>query len=84
MIMTPVANFKNYLLLCCISQGFQIDAPILENILKDCYNGSYDLRKALMSCQIFCQNYAIDILGETNHEIYIRKIKYNSFNETRE
>jgi telomere length regulation protein len=78
-----VANFKNYLLLCCISQGFQIDAPILENILKDCYNGSYDLRKALMSCQIFCQNYAIDILGETNHEIYIRKIKYNSFNETK-
>lgn len=77
-----LANFKNYLLLCCISQGFQIDAPILENILKDCYTGSYDLRKALMSCQILCQNYAINIPDKANHEIWIRKIRYNSLDQT--
>ena len=76
-----IANFKSYLLLCCISQGFQLDVPILDNILKDCYTGSYDLRKALMSCQILCQNYAIDIPDETKHEIYIRKIKYNCLDE---
>ena len=73
-----LANFKCYLLLCCLSQGFRIDDPILEDILKDCHSRTYDLRKALMSCQMLCQNYSIQIADENTSKINIRKIKYNS------
>lgn len=75
-----LAKVKSYLLLCCISQGFRIDDPILDNILKDCHCGTYDLRRALMFCQMLCQNYSVDIT-ECESKIYIKKIKYNSLDK---
>lgn len=46
---------KDYLWLCSISQDYNIDTKILDDILLESYNGSnYDLRKCLMKCQYLC------------------------------
>lgn len=46
---------KQYLWLCSFSQGFDLGANLQEKIANDCeIDGSYDLRKALMTCQWVC------------------------------
>lgn len=74
---------KDYLQLCCITQGYQIEGQVLDDILEECCTGSYDLRKALTACQMLCQKYPFNESGESKGEIVIRKICYNRKEEKR-
>ncbi|KAK6198501.1 uncharacterized protein RJT21DRAFT_382 [Scheffersomyces amazonensis] len=47
---------QNYLWLCCLSQGYDIDNELIISIMNNSYNGiNYDLRKCLMECQFMCE-----------------------------
>ncbi|CUM63529.1 uncharacterized protein PRCAT00001106001 [Priceomyces carsonii] len=48
---------QNYLWLCCISQGYNLESLVIREILDESYNGtSYDVRRSLMNCQLLCQS----------------------------
>jgi telomere length regulation protein len=62
----------DYLWLCAISQGFNMDRILILELVNSSYNGhNYDLRKCLMECQIICQAYNKPIDGQIT---YISKI----------
>ncbi|KAI5963954.1 hypothetical protein CANMA_003551 [Candida margitis] len=46
----------DYLWMCCLAEGFDVENTILEQIVDDMWNGhNYDLRGCLMSCEILCK-----------------------------
>ncbi|EGW33697.1 uncharacterized protein SPAPADRAFT_48821 [Spathaspora passalidarum NRRL Y-27907] len=46
----------DYLWLCCLVHGFNVEETVLNEISEESFNGvTYDLRQCLMNCEILCK-----------------------------
>lgn len=47
---------KDYIKICCLSQGFEFDNSLIEEIIKNSSTTRHhDIRKILMNCQLLCE-----------------------------
>lgn len=71
--------FKQYIWLCCFSEGYDLSDNILDWVSKQSNRGSYDVRKALMISQWLCKE-DVDLNSDETLLIDMRRDQTNDSN----